>query len=380
MSAIREPGGGWRAWRAIPVCLALAILPGWAVGTVRAEDPAAAPPNDEYAPAIKVSGRLTIAGSDTMQPILAKLAMAFRRWHPQARLAVQGSRNHGERAAIPPIEALLDGLANSRRGDGKTSGHLGSNQVHLLALSRDLTRDEIDDFVARHGYQPTAIPIAVDSVAVYVNSRNPIEGLTMAQVDAIFSKTRKRQGPADLDTWGQAGLKGPWRDAKIRLYGRNRNSVSTRFFFRLHALLGGEFKDGLKEEPGSASVVLAVAEDVFGIGYSSTEFQNARVRIVPLATVEGGAFVLPTEESVRSGAYPLSRRLHLHVKKHPEETLKPLILEFLRFVSSRTGQAVVADAGVYPLPSHEAAANLRILARWDRQGSADAGGNAIGVN
>ncbi|MGH7236297.1 MAG: PstS family phosphate ABC transporter substrate-binding protein [Nitrospiraceae bacterium] len=308
-----------------------------------------------------VSGHLTIAGSDTMRPFLVKLAMEFRRLHPDMKIAVQGSRNHGESTVLPLIEPLLDRFANSRRGDGKTSGHSGSNDVQLLASSRQLTDQEVGAFVARFGYPPTAIPIAQDAVAIYVHRSNPIPGLTLQQADAIFSKTRKRGMAEPITTWGQLGLPGEWATAPVHPFGRDLRSSGTLPFFKQIVLLDGEFKPGVSMQPGSASVVLSVSNDSFGIGYSGIGFQSSQVRVVPLAEDPGHPYIMPTRESVRSRAYPLSRPLYLYVNRSPKKPLDPTILEFLKFANSREGQQTIASAGVYPVAAAQVAKNLELL-------------------
>jgi phosphate transport system substrate-binding protein len=314
-----------------------------------------------YSPSTPASGALTIAGSDTMQPILAKLAIEFRRWHPEVKIAVQGSRNHGESSLTPLIEPLLDGHANSRRGDGKTSGHFGSNQVQLLASSRPLTSEELNMLRERHGFEPTAIPIAQDAIAIYVNRDNPLPGLTLQQADAIFSKSRNRGAVEDFSRWGQLGLSGEWNQAPIRTYGRDMRSKGTRPFFKQVVLLDGEFKDDVKMQPGSASVVLAVTGDRFGVGYSGIGYQSSSVRALPLAEAVGASYVTPSAATVQDGSYPLSRQLYLYVNKAPNKPLDPKILEFLKFANSQEGQTIVAKAGVYPLTAPQITANLERL-------------------
>jgi phosphate transport system substrate-binding protein len=314
-----------------------------------------------YVPASVVSGHLTIAGSDTMRPFLAQLAMEFRRLQPDMKIAVQGSRNHGESTVLPLIEPLLDRFANSRRGDGKTSGHFGSNDVQLLASSRQLTDQEVREFVARFGYPPTAIPIAQDAVAIYVHRSNPVLGLTLQQADAIYSKTRKRGSAEPITTWGQVGLQGEWATAPILQYGRDSRSSGTLPFFRQIVLLDGEFKPEVSMQPGSASVVLAVSNDPFAIGYSGIGFQTSQVRVVPLAENAGLPYIMPTQETVRSRAYPLSRPLYLYVNMSPKEPLDPEVLEFLKFANSREGQQAIAAAGVYPVTAAQVANNLGLL-------------------
>ena len=315
-----------------------------------------------YAPAGTVSGRMTVAGSDTMQPVLAKLALEFRRRHPDIKIAVQGERNHGESTQLPLTESFLDGFANSRRGDGKTSGHFGSNDIQLLASSRPFREDEIRQFVARHGYEPTAIPIALDAMAIYVHRSNPLSSLTLEQADAIFSTTRKRGAPADIRAWGQLGLIGEWEQAAVHLYGRDLRSTGTLPFFKHVVLLDGDFKQGVRTQPGSASVVLAVTNDPSGIGYSGIGFLTSGLRILPLAEREGAPSILASRETVTNGTYPLVRPLYLYVNRAPQKALDPTILEFLKFINSREGQETVLQARVFPLTATQIATNLRRLA------------------
>jgi len=307
-----------------------------------------------YAPVEAVSGAITIAGSDSMRPILTKLAAEFRRWHPEARIAIQGEGSD-------LLQRFLSGISFARRGDGDTDGHEGSQMVRLLAVSREFSKDEVAAFVERFGYKPTGIPIAQDAVAIYVHGDNPIKGLTLEQVDAIFSATRNRGRSENIEQWGRLDLNGEWERAPVRLYGRNKRSTGTRPFFIEHVLQGGTFRQELQEEPGSASVVVSISRDRFGIGYSSIGFQTVAVRAVPLAQKEGMPFVEPTQESVARGNYPMSRRLYLYVNRGPNEKPLPVLLEFLKFVNTQRGQAVVIAAGSYPISAAQAARNLQTL-------------------
>ncbi len=311
---------------------------------------------ESYEAQTSVQGRMTIAGSDTMQPVLSKLAMDFRRRHPEIKIAVQGSRD----SKLSPEDVFLTGLSTMRRGDGDTAGHFGAYDVQLLASSRQLTEDELKRFQSRYGYAPTAVAIAQDAVAVYVSQDNPISQLSLSQVDAIFSSTRKR-GLADIREWGQLGLDGAWEHAAIRLYGRDQRSTGTLPFFKQVVMQGGEFKKGLTSEPGSASVIMAVGKDREGIGYSGIGFQTSAVKAVALSEGPGSPAISPSVESVMDGQYPLSRPLYLYVNKDPKEQWEPKILEFLRFINSREGQETVARTGIYPLSAPQVAHNLAVL-------------------
>jgi phosphate transport system substrate-binding protein len=303
-----------------------------------------------------VDGRMTIAGSDTMQPVLSKLALEFRRRHPDMKIAVQGSRD----SKLTPEQVFVNGIGTMRRGDGDPSGHFGAYDVQILASSRALTETEIQRFVSRYGYAPLAIPIAQDGLAIYVHRDSPIERLTLGEVDAMFSTSRRR-GLPDMQSWGQVGLDGSWEQAPIRLYGRDQRSTGTLPFFKHVVLRDGDFKKTILAQPGSASVVEAVGRDLHGIGYSGIGFQTSLVRPVALAEKDGMPYVLPTTDTVRSGEYPLSRPLYLYVNKNPQKDLDPKISEFLRFVNSREGQETVARAGVYPLNATQVASNLALL-------------------
>ena len=189
----------------------------------------------------------------------------------------------------------------------------------------------------------------MDCLAVYVHKDNPIEGLTLPQVDCIFSKTRK-SGFQNITTWGQAGLTGDWAATPMSLYGRNSAS-GTYAYFKEHALLKGDYKDTVKEQPGSAAVVHGVAADRAGIGYSGIGYRTSEVRAIPLAKDGKSPLVEPTFANAMKGTYPLGRTLYVYVAKKPGEPMPKLIEEFLKFVLSRQGQEIVVKDGYGPLPA-----------------------------
>jgi phosphate transport system substrate-binding protein len=348
-----------RGSRRVGIVLVACLTLGFAFGIRAAPNHASAQLPGEielpaYIPAETVAGAVTIAGSDSMRPILTKLALEFRRWHPRAKIAIQGEEGD-------LLQRFLSGISFARRGDGDTDGHLGSQLVRVLAVSRELTKDETGAFVERFGYKPSGFPIAQDAVAVYVHRDNPLKGLTLDQVDAIFSDARKRGLSDVVERWGQVGADKGWENAPLHLYGRDKHSTGTRPFFMEHVLLGGGFRGDIQEEPGSASVVVSISRDRFGIGYSSIGFQTGAVRALPLAQKEGMPYVEPAQESVMRGNYPLSRRLYLYVNRAPNEPFPPVILEFLKFINSRRGQAMVAATGSYPISGAQASRNLQNL-------------------
>jgi phosphate transport system substrate-binding protein len=225
-------------------------------------------------------------------------------------------------------------------------------------MSRPMKPTEIDEFEKKFGYKPTELRTSFDALAIYVHKDNPLASLTLAQADAIFSKTRKRGAAKDISTWGDLGLTGDWAARPISLYGRNSAS-GTYGFFKDHVLKNGDYKDTVKEQPGSASVVQGVTNDRYGIGYSGIGYRTSGVRIVPLAESDGGPTSEGSYEDVVSKKYPLARYLYVYVNKAPGKPLDPLVKEFLKLVSSREGQEVVVKDGYLPLTAAIVAEELR---------------------
>jgi phosphate transport system substrate-binding protein len=219
---------------------------------------------------------------------------------------------------------------------------------------------ERDAFEKKYGYKPTAIPVAIDALAVYVNKENPVEGLTIPQVDAIMSSTRKCGYDSDIKSWGDIGLAGSWAAKPIQLYGRN--SVSGTYgYFKKKALCKGDYKSNVNEQPGSASVVQSVTSSLNGIGYSGIGYKTSGVKAVPLAKKQGQAFVEATPENAVAGTYPLARFLYVYVNKKPNNPLAPLEQEFIKMVLSQAGQKVVIKDGYIPLPEKVVAKALESI-------------------
>lgn len=299
---------------------------------------------ERYNSTSQVSGGFKVQGSDTMHALMRRLVLEFQARQPKVSIDLKsgGSSKSITEFLEPPQTGRI--VVQEER----------AKQTMLVSSSRELFDAEIRKFASQRGYEPLAIPIAVDAVALYVHKDNPLKGLTLEQADAIFSTARHRGHKQDIATWGDVGLGNGWEKAPIQLYGRDRKS-GTRAFFQEHVLAGGEFKLGLKEEPGAASVILALSRDPLGIGYSGIGLQGSSVRIVPLAEIEGMPFVSPSASTVADQTYPLRRLLYLYLDKAPGASLSPAVQEFLTFVKSREGQEAVVRAGFYPLPMDQVA-------------------------
>ena len=320
-----------RPARFLALAAAAALLAGPAPAQV-AVDPAL----PSYTPVQGVSGNLKSVGSDTMNNEMTLWAEGFLGFYPNVQIEIEGKGS-----STAPV-ALIAGTA------------------HFGPMSREMKAKEIDDFEKRYGYKPTGLPTSIDMLAVYVHKDNPIKGLTLQQVDAIFSKNRKGGYPKDILTWGDLGLTGEWASKPISLYGRNAAS-GTYGYFKERALFGGDYKDSVKEQPGSSSVVQGVATDKYAIGYSGIGYKTADVRAVPLAAKEGDRFVDAAPENAYTGEYPLARFLYVYVNKKPGTPLDPLRREFVRYVFSRQGQEAVVKDGYYPVPARLAAQQLAAM-------------------
>jgi len=304
------------------LAVAGALLAGAAAAAPLEIDPGIKP----YQKVSGVSGNLNSVGSDTLNNVMTMWAENFQKIYPNVKIQIEGKGS----GTAPP--ALIAGTSQ------------------LGPMSREMKPSEIDDFDKKFGYPPTKIKVAIDALAIFVNKDNPLKQLTLTQADAIFSKGRACGGPKDITTWGDLGLSGAWASKPISLYGRNSAS-GTYGFFKEHALCNGDYKDTVKEQPGSASVVQGVTEDRFGVGYSGIGYRTSGVKPVQLAEKDGGPFFDGAYENVTSGKYPLSRFLYIYVNKAPGKPLDPMVKEFVKLVLSKEGQEVVVKDGYLPLPA-----------------------------
>jgi phosphate transport system substrate-binding protein len=273
-----------------------------------------------------ISGNLNSVGSDTMNNLLTLWAEAFTKMYPNVKVQVEG------------------------KGSSTAPAALIAGTAQFGPMSRAMRSTEIDQFEQKYGYKPLQFRTSYDALAVYVSKDNPIEKLTLGQIDAIFSKTRRRGHKSNVTTWGQLGLTGDWANRPISIYGRNSAS-GTYGFFKEHALNNGDYKDQVKEQPGSASVVQGVTSDRFGIGYSGLGYRTSGVKVVSVAEAEGKPYSSGSYEDVKSGKYPLNRFLYLYVNQAPGKPTDPLVREFLKLIFSKEGQEVVLKDGYLPLPA-----------------------------
>ena len=289
-----------------------------------------------YSKSSGVAGNLSSVGSDTMNNLMTLWAEGFGGIYPNVKVQVEGKGS----STAPP--ALIAGTAQ------------------FGPMSRSMKASEIDEFEKKFGYKPLGIRVAIDGLAVFVNKDNPLNQLTLQQVDAIFSKNRACGAPADVATWGQMGLTGSWADKPVSLYGRNSAS-GTYGYFKEHALCRGDYKDTVKEQPGSASVVQGIEKDLYGIGYSGIGYKTSGVKALALAAKPGEPYVNDEFENVLAGKYPLSRFLYVYVNRKPGEPLDPTVKQLLTYALSRAGQEIVVKDGYLPMTAKMVAEELKKL-------------------
>ncbi len=278
----------------------------------------------DYVVASGVSGNLNSVGSDTLNNLMTFWAEGFKAKYPNVNIQVEG------------------------KGSGTAPPALTTGSAQVGPMSREMKSSEVATFAGKFGYKPSKIAVAIDALAVFVHKDNPITGLSLTQVDAIFSSTRKRGGQ-DINTWGEAKLTGAFAGKTISAFGRNSAS-GTYGFFKDNALKNGDYKGSVKEQPGSSSVVQGVAADLGAIGYSGIGYRTSGVKPLPLSETDGAAFIEPNYANCLNGTYPLARYLYVYVNKAPSKDMDKLTSEFITFVLSKQGQEITIKDGYFPLP------------------------------
>jgi phosphate transport system substrate-binding protein len=259
------------------------------------------------------------------------------------------------RKAYPRLSVTLD-----LRSSGSGAPGLISGMGDLAPVGREMLPAEEKAFVDKFGYEPFRVRVATGSVGslgktatsvIFVDKDNPIKGLSLPELDAIYSTTRKR-GHADIEKWGDLGLTGEWKDRPVHKYGlKSPNGIE--WFFKINVLEMGDYKHDIEfvHGRGFTHAFNVAAEDMAqhpgGITYALLANVTPNVKVVPLSERDGGPYLAPTLANVYSHKYPLSRYVYIYVNRKPGTALQPKLKEFLKMVLSRQGQDVVAKEGVY---------------------------------
>lgn len=293
---------------------------------------------------IKLAGTFKGAASDVLPGLANAWFAAFKKLYPNVNLSV-----------APPYAGSLG------------AKELVKQNIDFVFVSRELKPDDIVDFKAKFGYAPTSVPISggsyrhfgfLDAVGFFVSRDNPLDKISFAQLDAIFSSTHHRGGKP-ITTWGQLGLTGEWADKPIHAYGiKPWNGFEEFIRQRVLSTDGkrGEWSDGVHYDKLVFPVAKHGVEDRYAIGYTGVAYVDAPVKMLALGENEAGPFHAPSYENVARATYPLSRLIFFNVNKAPGNALDPALAEFLKFVLSKEGQQIVRDQALYlPLRANQAA-------------------------
>jgi phosphate transport system substrate-binding protein len=246
----------------------------------------------------------------------------------------------------------------------------------IAPMAREPLESEMQLYRAKFGHEPFGVEVAggayrkpssSPALVFFVNEKNPIGRLTLEQLDAILSTTRKRGYPSEIMTWGELGATGEWKAAPIHLYTvKQPNGIP--HFLQVRVSLGGDFKNtfaelGIKQAvPVMDRMAQVAADDRFALSYAALSNQKPGTKAVALAEKRGAAFYLPTFQAVLNRHYPLARPIYFYINRPLGTSLKPSVEAFLKFILSREGQKDVVEEGVMlPLPETEVAQQLRAL-------------------
>ncbi|MSO89805.1 MAG: phosphate ABC transporter substrate-binding protein PstS family protein [Rhodospirillaceae bacterium] len=290
----------------------------------------------DYKQVSGVSGSIKSIGSDTLNNLMTLWAEGFKAMYPNVKIEIEG------------------------KGSGTAPPALVAGTAQFGPMSRPMRATEADEFERKFGYKPVAMRTAVDALAVFVHKDNPLQCLSLQQVDAIFSKTRKGGLDKDIKTWGDIGMTGEWAARPISLYGRNSAS-GTYGYFKEEALANGDYKDSVKEQPGSSAVVQGIASDKFAIGYSGIGYKTADVRAVAISRKTGDTCIEANVDNAYSGDYAIARFMYVYFNKNPNQPLDPARAEFIKFVLSKQGQQGVIKDGYFPVTAPLVRNDLKIL-------------------
>ena len=291
----------------------------------------------------QLAGTLRMAASDTLPGLVHAWIGAFHTIYPRVQIVFG-----------PPYEG------------SHGAKELEQGAIDMAFVSRELKPTDIATFRASHGYPPLSVPVCggtyrhfgfLDAVAFFVNPQNPLDHLTLAQLDAVLSRSHLR-GKVAATTWGDLGATGAWATRPIHVYAIKPWNGFEEFVRQRVLDAGtqrGHWRTDLHFDPTVFPIARRVAADPDGIGYAGLAFVDAPVKL--LAIGGAGDALAPTYTSVAAARYPLSRLVYVNVSRKPGASLSPAMQEFLRFVLSRQGQQVVRDQGVFlPLRGFQAAA------------------------
>ncbi|MEM8945337.1 MAG: substrate-binding domain-containing protein [Planctomycetota bacterium] len=282
-----------------------------------------------YRPVENLSGELKLGGSNTLSHIAAGWIDSFTQFYPNVRISIEVN---GSRQAVRDVEA------------GKT---------HIGLLSRTVHREEVEAFQQKFGYPPTVLTPCLERTGVFVHKDNPIEGLTLSQLDSIYSPECRRGSDKPCGTWAYFGVTGDWGKRSVVAHGRTKDTGS-QVFIQQAVMLGAPLREDLIAHKSNVDLIKAIAADPNAVGFCGLSYATPEVKAVPLGFSKEEGFVKIDSPEADRGLYPLIRRLQLVVNHDPSAELPALQQEFIKYVFSRLGQEDVVKAGFQAIPARPA--------------------------
>lgn len=280
----------------------------------------------KYAPTQPVAEEVRIVGTDSLADSATEWDNGFRGFHPKSRVSFNAQLSSAA------IQSLIQGTAP------------------LVLSARDMTPEEMSTFQSRNGYAPVRIPICLDAIIVFVNKGNPINEVSMDQLDAIYSSTRLTGTRLVGDSWGEFGGRNEWKKRNITPYAREEGAAIRSWFQTTVLRKGGAFKGTVQSRLDALSLAESVVTDANSIAFSSMQSWYSSVKVIAVAPQDGQKAEPPTQAAVYAGKYPLVRSFYLFVNKAPGKPMAPAYQEFARYLLSNEGQNTIADTGFIPAP------------------------------
>ena len=306
-------------------CMLLGAVPVLAQGITQTRA-TVSPSIPQYAPTQAVTGEVKIAGTDSLGDSATEWDSGFRAFHPQSRVSFNAQLSSAA------IQGLIQGTST------------------LVLSARDMTNDESAAFQAKNGYAPTRIPICLDAIIVFVNKGNPLNEISLDQLDAIYSSTHLTGTKLAGSVWGEFGARGDWKKRNITPYSREEGAAIRSWFQTTVLRKGGKYKELVQSRLDAMGMAEAVVTDATSIAYSSMQSWYSSVKVLAIAPQDGQKAEPPSQEAVYAGKYPLVRSFYMFANKAPGKPMAPAYQEFAKYLLSSNGQGTLADTGFIPAP------------------------------
>jgi phosphate transport system substrate-binding protein len=257
-----------------------------------------------------------ITGSDTMVNLAQAWAEEFNKDHPLISIPVKGG------------------------GSGVGIADLCAGKIQIATASRPMEPDEIELARKNTGKEPVQFVVGRDALAIYVNKRNPLNSISVAELADIYGEG------GTITEWKQLGVENPACPSGVIVRISRQNSSGTYAYFK-EAVLGEgrDYRQGYTAQSGSSDLVALVSKTPCAIGYSGTGYRTDAVKVLNVSKAKGEPAVEPTVTAAVEGRYPIARPLFIYTLGEPTGA----VAEFIQWIRSADGQRIVADQGFIPV-------------------------------